>query len=328
MNIAIVSDFNIAGIPTYLMRAVNKYTGHNARCIIAYDDSFQYDKDIILNGVEQKREAAEWIKQCQFFHFGRGIFNWEGVDWNEILNPQNCCIEYYGSELRNGWDRIVPYHAETGIKAITGTDWTITGRLPNSFYHLAQYFTRFGDMSENDMPRAAEWKGDGKFRIATSSAGSPIKGYDVLGIIVSELQDEGVPVEVVSLREMSNAQVLKAKEDCHATFTSIHGGWGMSGVESMFLGHPILCSLDPWVMSLFPENPTVIINRANLKESIKNLVERPEVVKAISAASRDFAIRNFQTKTILKRYLYLWDLIMNAETIMQGGHIPTEIYYF
>lgn len=328
MNISIISDFNIAGIPTHLMRAINKYTDHKARCIIAYDDSFQYDRDIILNGVVPKKEAADWVKECQFFHFGRGIFNWDGVDWNDILTTNNCCVEYYGSELRNGWDRIAPYHAETGISAITGTDWTITGHLPNSFYHLAQYFTKFGDMEEEDIPVSTAWTGEGNFKIATSSAGSPLKGYDVLGVIVKELKDEGVPVEIVSLREMSNAQVLAAKQHCHATFTSIHGGWGMSGIESMFLGHPVLCSLDPWVMSLFPDNPTVVINRANLKDSIRSAVENPLTIKLISKLSRDFAIRNFQTKTILKRYLYLWDLIMNKEAVMEGGHIPTEIYKF
>jgi hypothetical protein len=328
VNIAIISDFNIAGIPTYLWKAINKYTEHKARCIVAYDDSFQYDKDIILNSVEARREASDWVKQCEFFHFGRGIFNWEGVDWNDILNVNNCCIEYYGSELRNGWERIVPYHAETGITAITGTDWTITGRMTNSFYHLAQYLTKFGDMSEDQIPLCESWNGTGRFRIATSSAGSPIKGYDVLGIIVNQLQEEGVPVEVVSLMELSNAQVLERKLDCHATFTSIHGGWGMSGIESMYLGHPILCSLDPWVMSLFPENPTVIISRANLKDSIRCLVESPHIVKERGLASRDFAIRNFKTTTILKRYLYLWDLIMNKELVMEGGHLPTKIYKF
>ena len=131
------------------------------------------------------------------------------------------------------------------------------------------------------------WDEKGTFKIATSSAGSPLKGYDVLGVIVNELKEEGLPVEVVSLTEMNNAQVLEKKLDCHATFTSIHGGWGMSGVESMFLGHPILCSLDPWVMSLFPNNPTVVINRANLKQSIKDMVNMPRLTQAIGEGKQE-----------------------------------------
>jgi hypothetical protein len=343
MNIAIISDFNIAGIPTYLMRAINKYTEHKARCIIAHDDSFAYDHDILLQAnkvfrqhegknvitqEEAKEAAAEWVKQCDFFHFGRGIFNWEGVDWNKILNKDNCCIEYYGSELRSGYVAAQSFHERTGFAAITGTDWTITGRLPNSFYHLGQYLTRFGDMDRDQIPHANTWDGEGEFLIATSSAGSPLKGYDVLAEVVFELKKGGLPVKVESLFQMSNSEVLKEKLRCHATFSSIHGGWGMSGVESMFLGHAVITPLDPWVMSLYPNNPTVLANRATLGEKIRTLVEKPTLTKTIGWESREFAIEHFNTKTILKRYLYLWDLIQNREEIMDGGHLPTTIYNF
>jgi len=324
MKIAIISDFNIAGIPTHLMRAINKYTKHEARCIIAYDDSFAYDKDILLS--KDKQEATAWVGMCDFFHFGRGIFNWEGINWNDILTKDNCCIEYYGSELRENWPKFAKFHEKTGIAAITGTDWTITGRLPNSFYHLGQYFTKFGDMAEKEIPRSISYFGDGNFKIAISSAGSPLKGYDRLYQTIKELEAEGVPVELVHLTGMTNSEVLEKKANCHATFTSIHGGWGMSGVESMFLGHPIICSLDPWVMSLYPNSPTVVVSKATLKEKIKGLVENRMICRKISVDSRLFALREFNTKTILKRYLYLWDLIRNREIIMEGGHNPTIIY--
>jgi glycosyltransferase involved in cell wall biosynthesis len=311
------------------MRAINKYTDHKARCIIAYDDSFAFDHDILLKSKNGERDAEEWVKQCDFFHFGRGIFNWKGVDFNNLLNKFNCCIEYYGSELRSNYEKIAAFHEKTGISAITGTDWTITGRLPNSFYHLGQYFTRYGDLDELDVDMAERWLGSEEgvqFKIATASAGSPLKGYDYLNQVVAELKAEGHPVEVVSISGVSNYEVLKRKAKCHATFTSLHGGWGMSGVESMFLGHPVLCSLDPWTMSLYPESPTVIINRANLKETIENLVIDWEEADDIGIRSRRFAINNFNTRTILKRYLYLWDLIQNKEACLVGGHNPTIIY--
>jgi hypothetical protein len=132
---------------------------------------------------------------------------------------------------------------------------------------------------------------------------------------------------VVSISGTSNREVLKRKLECHATFTSLHGGWGMSGAESMFLGHSILCSLDPWTMSLYPNNPCVIVNRANLKEKIKWLVGCSDpAFQDIVISSRIFALENFNTKTILKRYLYLWDLIQNREACLDGGHNPTIIY--
>ena len=328
MKIAIISDFNIGGIPTYLMRAINKYTEHQARCIIAYDDAFAFDRDIVLNSTAAKEEAADWVNQCDFFHFGRGIFNWPGADFNNLVNRNNCCIEYYGSELRSKWASIASYHQRTGIVAITGTDWTITGRLPGSFYHFGQYFTRYGDMEENDIPFAKSWNGEGNFKIAIASAGSPLKGYDFLYGAASQLASEGFPVEIVTMSQINNDEVLERKRDCHATFTSLHGGWGMSGEESMFLGHPIICSLDPWAMGLYPNNPTVIVGKSGLKEKIFKLVQDQKYTFFVGADSRKFAMENFNTRTILKRYLYFWDLIMNWEACLEGGHRPTKIYDF
>lgn len=331
MNIGIISDFNIAGIPTYLMRAINKYTHHNARCIIAYDDSFAYDKDLILkNGNEWKQdscqEATEWIKKCDFFHFGRGVFNWPGIDFNTILNRENCCVEYYGSELRNNYESIARWHEQTGISAITGTDWTITGHLPNSFYHLGQYFTKYSDMEPNEIPYGDYLMENGNLRIACSSAGSSLKGYPMVEQAITELQKENIPIELEIIMGMSNKEALERKQACHATFTSLHGGWGISGVESMFLGHTIFSCLDPFVMSLYPDNPTIVINENNLKDHLRSRSLDHTSWMARRRETREFAIKNFNTKTILKRYLYLWDLIQNKINYMNGYKIPRHIY--
>lgn len=329
MKIAIISDFNIGGQPTALWRAINKYTNHQARCIIARDDHFQYDKDIILNTPEAKEEAAEFCKTADFFHFGRSIFNWPGIDFNEILNINNCCVKYYGSELRENWQKVNAFHEQTGLAAITGTDWTITGHLPNSFYHLGSYFTKYGDMEPADIPMHNMWDGFSTvLRICAGSAGSPLKGYEVLHEIVQQLKAKGCLIELEFISQVSNKVCLERKREHNCTFTSLHGGWGISGIESMYLGHAIIGCLDPWVMSLYPDNPTVIVTKSTLKEKLEALCSSPKMWEMIGRDSRDFAIRTFSTKTILKRYLYLIDLIQTQDRYMHGGLAPREIYDF
>jgi len=326
VNIVIISDLNIAGQPTALMRAINKYTDHKARCIIAQDDHFAYDKDIILSE-ETYEEAIEIVKKADFFHFGRGIFNWPGIEFTKkILNPRNCCVKYYGSELRGNFKQINEFHEKTGITAITGTDWSITGRLPNSIYHLGSYFTKFGDMEADELP----WRDDlDKIRICAGSAGHPLKGYNFLQSTVSQLVEEGYPIELGVMVGLSNDICLKEKEKFNVTFTSLHGAWGISGVESMFLGHVVMSCLDPWIMSLYPDNPTYIINRKTLKDRLIQLVEMDFKDRHIlSQNTRNFALENFSTWTILKRYLYLFDLIMDREAYLDGGKNPKIIYDF
>ncbi|MDD2679529.1 MAG: hypothetical protein PHO03_01825 [Candidatus Omnitrophica bacterium] len=326
MNIAIISDFNIGGQPTALTRAINKYTKHKARCIIAFDDSFAYDKDIILNSDAAKKEAADWCNQCDFFHFGRGIFNWPGVDFNKLLNKNNCCVKYYGSELRENSEAIKAFHEKTGVAAITGTGWSITGLLPNSYYHLNSFLTAYGDMKWEEIPLCVPYEKGDPLKICAGSAGHPLKGYDVLGETIKELQQEGEDVELNIIQGMSNKEALEKKRESHVTFTSLHSAWGISGVESMYLGHVVMSCLDPWIMTFFPDNPTVIVRKDTLKRQIKNLIGKYDEVRELGTTSRLFAFINFQTRTILKKYLYLFDLIMHRELYLDGFRNPDIIY--
>ena len=327
MNICIMSDFNIAGALTSLMRGINKYSEHKARCIIWHDDHFSYDKDIILDECNNDfDEAVEIVNKADFFHFGRYVFNFPGIDFNKILNPRNCVVKYYGSFLRENGKACNEWHRKTGIAAITGTDFTITPLLDKSFYHMESYFTSFGDMDEEDIPLAE--KPNGTVRIAGGSAGSPRKRYDLLQKAVKELQGQGLPVEVEIIKGVSNEECLRRKQKCHITFTSLTGGWGLSGVESMWLGHPVMSCIDPFLLSLYPDQPTVIIDQDNLLEQIKRLVVNPEKIIEIGTYSREFVKKHFRTKDIIKRYLYLFDLIMNHDLYSKGGSKASRIYTF
>ena len=327
MNICIISDFNIAGVLTSLMRGINKYSEHKVRCIIWHDDHFSYDKDIILDQCNNDfDEAVEIVNKADFFHFGRYIFNFPGVDFNKILNTRNCVVEYLGSYLRNNGKAINEWHHKTGIVAITGNDFTITPLLDKSFYHIHSYFAKFGDMDEEDIPLAE--KPNGTIRIVAGSAGSPLKRYDLLYKAVNELQRQGFPVEVEIIKGVSNEECLRRKQKCHITFTSLHGGWGLSGVESMWLGHPVMSCIDPFVLSLYPDQPTVIIDQDNLVEQIKRLVVNPDKITEIGTYSREFAKKHFRTKDIIKRYLYVFDLIINHDLYLKGGTKASRIYTF
>ena len=285
MNILIISDYNIAGQPTALMRAINKHTPHSARCIITNDDQFQYDYDILMTQANMQ-EATDLVHNwAEFYHFGSFIFNWPNVDFNKILGTRNCCIKYYGTFLRQDGARIRDYHRKTGIAAITGNDFTITGLLDGSYYHINSYFTAYSDLPRKEIPFCRPFDGE-VLKICAGSAGNPIKRYDLFVEAVNELNKEGFDVELDLISGVSNKEALERKLDCQATFTSLHGGWGISGVESMFMGHAVLACLDPFVLSMFPDQPALLVNsKEMIKERIKALFY-PGVWTGISKRSR------------------------------------------
>ncbi len=331
MNILILSDFNIGGQPTALMRAINKYSNHTARCIIVYDDHMAYDYDIIFGRdlsrrKEAMKEASELANNwAEFYHFCSYVFSWEGVDFNKLLRPNNCCIKHYGSYLRDNGVTCRTWCRDTRIIPITGNDFTITSQLDFSLYHLNSYFLEYGDMPMQDIPKCEEWVMGKPLRIAASSGGSPTKGYDVLVHTVNNLIEKGWDVDIDLMQGISHKECLQRKLKCHVTFGSLCGGWGLSGIESMYIGHPVLTCLDPFVLSMYPQQPAILVDQASLEGGIKGLFNTSKW-KEISDRSRQFAYINFRTRDIVYKYLYSVDLIRGWEKYKKGGCLPEYIY--
>jgi len=311
-----------------LMEAINKYTNHKARCINIYRDYFDYGYDIVLNQETFEEAASLANTWADFYHFGSYIFNWPGVDFNKLANPGNCCIKYYGSYLRDNGQKCKEFHDTTGIKAITGTDWSITSLLGQSFYHLSSYFARFGDTPVDEIPKCEIFTGK-TLKICASSAGHPKKGYQVLVDVINELIKDGFSIELDVISGISNDECLKRKRACHLNFGSLHGGWGLSGVESMFMGQPTLTCLDPFVLSIYPNQPSILVNnKETLKDAIKSYflpdAAREWYLKSI--LSTNFANTTFRWREIIRRYMYVIDLIRNGDRYQQGGQLPEVIY--
>lgn len=327
MNILILSDFNIGGQPTALMRAINKYTQHKARCVIVYDDSFAYDRDLIIADEQDRQEATRLaLEWADFYHFGSYIFSFPGVDFNKQLNPQNCCIKYYGSYLRDNGPQCRDFHRRTGIAAITGTDWSITSQLDFSFFHLASYFTNLGWFFPLKSDLVPRWNPQEPFRICAGSAGHPNKRYDVLARVVEELKQEGFRIDLDFIHGVSNKEALERKRKCHATFCSLHGGWGISGIESFFLGHVVFTCLDPFVLSMFPQNPTVPVSEATLKERIREILQNPGLAHRCQDWGPEWAWEHFGNELLVKKYLYVLDLIRGGDKYQKGFCLPEVIY--
>lgn len=325
MKILILSDYNIGGQCTALMRAINRHTKHQARCAVVYDDTFAYDHDLVLSRSEEEmqeaaRLALEW---ADFYHFGSYIFNFPGVDFNKQVNPRNCCVKYYGSYLRDNGPQCREFHRQSKIAAITGTDWSITSQLDFSFYHLASYFTKYGDEAPAPVPL---YKPGETFRICAGSAGHPNKRYEVLARVVEELQDEGLKLDLDFIHGVSNQEALERKRNAHATFCSLHGGWGISGIESFFLGHVVFTCLDPFVLSMFPETPTAVVDEASLKAAIRDCVTQPGLSQLLQLQGPKFAKTHFNNATLVRKYLYTLQLIQGGEKYRQGFHAAEVIY--
>ncbi len=120
-----------------------------------------------------------------------------------------------------------------------------------------------------------------------------IKGTEYVFSAVRRLKEEGIPVELLLLENMKNSEVRKALERCDILVELLITGYGLSGIEGMALGKPVISNFQGDVSvlrhySYLDECPIVQADIDSLYDKLKWLIEHPEARKDIGEKSRKY----------------------------------------
>jgi len=310
MNVLIVTDYDIAGQPSLLFRTLNEQTIHKARLVVAHGDYLAYDRDIVLD-TDGTEEAIDLVRHADFFHIGRCLVDiGPAVRWSDILTPRNVLIQYFGSEVRSAPEQTRRFHEETGILGLSGADWTmLEGAL---FLYHVKVMLDFARVPPADPPGSA-------IRIFHSPTSRGFKRTRLFLEAFAALKDL-FPIELVLVEGKSNRECLLEKKRCQITLDQIStGAYGLAAVESMAMGHAVLCGISNFWTSCFPENPIVYVTPETLKERLVYLIERPDEIVRIGEAGKVWARRYHDPRVVVRQYLGLYDLIMNGHRLMPGA---------
>lgn len=327
LRVLVIADYNIAGQLTGLMRALNKYTNHTARCVILQDDYLAYDKDVLITDQDGRvssvaqAEAAELIKRADFFHIGRQLLEIPGIDWNRYISPRNAVFQYYGSELRNNGPALAKFHAQTGFTALTACDYTMYRLLPNSFYHMQPYIL---DMDELPQAKMNLTK---KLRVCHAPSGQNyrnIKRSDLILNVMHRLAAEDKKVESVEIAGLSNGECLALKATCHLHIVSLLFTFGLNTIESAAQGLVPITPLDNFTMLLYPDTPVVHATPNTLYDVSKKLLADPKRMKEIGERCRQWARREFDARTLVQKYWYLYDLVYHGFSLDYPDHFSSR----
>ncbi|MBF0497941.1 MAG: tetratricopeptide repeat protein [Deltaproteobacteria bacterium] len=306
-NVLIYSDFNIAGQLTKLMRALNAHTPHKARCVIFQDDFLQYDRDIILQDQQGRpllsdlKEVYDLVTQADFFHIGRQAVNLPGLDFDQILNERNCLMQYFGSDLRLNHERLFLWHLKKNIPALVGYGWTLAFPLPLRYYHVQQFF------DPASFSRVDRLKPGDVIRVVHAPTNREIKKTALFLEVMARLQKE-FRVEVDVVEGVSNKVCLNRKARGHITYDEMGTPtFGLNSVESMAMGHVSLSSVNPHVLSYFPDCPIVRITEDTLEPLLRRLLTDIDLINNIGDMSYAFIRRHFNEKLSAIRFSNLYN---------------------
>ena len=318
LRILLISDFNIAGQYTGLMRAINKYSSHMARCVIFNDDFLSYDKDVLIKdgqGNETKtgmREAADLIRRADFYHIGRQLTPITGIQWEKHISPHNTIFQYHGSHLRNNGKAIAEFHARYGFDAITCIDWTIYRHLKPSFYHMHPCIIECDDLPTKERDFT------GNIRICHAPSGENyrrIKRSDVIIDVIDRMVSENNHVEKVIIEDVPNRECLERKSDCHIHIVSLMYAFGLNAIESAAMGVIPITGLDNFTRFIFHDTPVLHATVNSAYEVSKKLLSDKARMKDLSERCKHWARANFDARVVAKKYTYLYDLIYHGLSV-------------
>lgn len=314
-NILFLTDFNIAGVFTLLVKFINEKTIHKARLVQMYQDYILHPGDVFYNE-ENIFLIKSLIANADFFHFGRGLMPIPGINWNNILKKNNCVFQYFGSELRNNRKQIYDWHKKSELFAIARPDYTILEKIP-FFYHIDNMVdeTLISPIDDNLFNQE-------KVLIAHAPTNREIKSTDFFLDTINKLKKDGFNIEEVLIEHKPYEECLKIKRDCLFNFDQILlAGYGLAGIEAMMMGQILFCGVANFLHSYYPDVPLVNVDFDTLYERIKYCLENRDKLKNFSDRAKAWAHNTHDSSKVLPKYIWLYDTIMNDFRISDGFFI-------
>lgn len=309
-NIAIVADFNIAGQLTALLRLINEKTIHRARCIIIQDDYLSYDQDLVLsaNDANQWEEAHEIIQRADFLHIGRFPVRDNRLALMQKIKPDNCVVQYFGTQLRQNAHQIYKWHKEKRITGIGAWDYTMIQNAP-FYYHINMMVdgTKF-----QPAPPA-----EGTIRIVHPTTDRKVKKTALFLDAMKKLEKK-YDVEGLVIEGKTNLECLSIKNKAHMTFDQISVGiYGVSAIESMAMGHVVFGGISNFAASVYPDNPVVWITPYNVVEKIEYFLCHPGAIADQGEKGSLWVKQHHDPIKILRQLLYIYDLVRNGHNFLE-----------
>jgi len=303
MNILYLSFMDFGGQGYVLYKGVNDFTPHKARHLVIERSYLDFPYDVWFPFADAE-EVKEIIENTDFFHFKSGIIVRLGrISLENVLRKNNMLVHWSGSVARNNLAWILKLWLRDGIVSVCWADPTIREEIGSNF--SIPYLIDF-----RDLPKPK--RDPNKVRVCHAPTDRKQKGTQIFLKVMKEIEEKHPEVETVLIEKTPWRECLKIKSTCDITFDQIspYGLYGCSGIESMALGQPVVCSLSNYFLAMYPDCPVVRATEKNLKSVLEELVTDEDLRKYIGKKGIEFCRRVHGLEENINRWIYLYKWIM------------------
>jgi len=310
MDILMITDNDPAGMGIAFTNAINRYTEHTCRLITTAEKyGFDYERDIHLPDIEDDDygEIEQLLKDADIIHFhvlkdenshlgplvirdyirGKKILHHHHGHPDYILNAES-----YNEKYRR-LNRKVIVSTPDLLRVAESAVW-----VPNLVpINGVQFLPRYDGTLPQD-----------RIRICQSPTRKYHKHTQEFRLVFSQLKKNHPNLESVIVERMPYRECLKIKRGCHVVFDHMRGWFGISSLESLSQGKPVIAGLDEWnigqIKNFTGENelPWVVARTPqDLFESLDLLVSDGDLRRRIGKASRKFMENTWNEKRVIQR---------------------------
>lgn len=146
-----------------------------------------------------------------------------------------------------------------------------------------------------------------------------LKGTPFLERACAELEQEGLPVELVICERLPNQEIRARMRACDIVVSAlVMGYYELFAIEGMSMGKPVVNYWRPDLKALFEatsfagECPIVDASPTTVKEALRGLIENSERRRALGAAGRDYVERHHSYAAVGEFFEGLLDRALGA----------------
>ena len=305
-----ITDNDPAGMGIAFTNAINRYTEHRCRLISTAEKyGFDYETDIHLPDIKDDNfdEVEALLKEADIIHFhllrdenshlgplvikdyikGKKIFHHHHGHPDYILNAAA-----YNEKYRRLKRKVIVSTPDL-LKVAENATW-----VPNIVpINDVQFLPRYDQSLPQDVIRICQAP-TRKYHKHTKELKSTV---DTLRRKYPE------KIRLVIIELMPYLKCLQIKRACHIVFDHMRGWFGISSLESLSQGKPVIAGLDDWSIQCIKEFtgadelPWIIARKKDeLEDRLEELIRNGGFRNASGIASRRFMERYWTEKHALK----------------------------
>jgi glycosyltransferase involved in cell wall biosynthesis len=309
MNIVMITENDPAGMGIAFTNAVNRYTDHTCRLITTAEMyGFDYETDIHLPDIENDDfdEVEHLLKSTDIIHFhvlrdenshlGPLVIR-DYIKGKKIIHHHHGHPDYlinvaaYNEKYRRLKRKVIV--STPDLLQITDNATWVPNLVPiNDVHYLPRY--------DNTLPRSP-------IIICQAPTRKYHKHTDVFGKVMRELSSQYPDTEKVIIERMPHIECLKQKRNCHIIFDHMRGWFGISSLESLSQGKPVIAGLDNWniqCIKAFTETdklPWIIArNQKELTDRLDKLIKDGDLRLRTGRESRCFMEKHWSEQQVLR----------------------------